>query len=617
MSNVLVVMLSLILITVIVANVVLWNYQMNQLDIERMHESINITNASRLTRSQWFTAQNEFSTITGSRINGSYADTKSVDGFYETFTEGFPSVPYNPSNYALGGFTRFVSGSIENLTKDDGVHMTFRSYVSATSPQTLYAHRETITIAGATYYLLKNGSADETGINLIYTSASGGETNTRRLFGRFLFPLSGITSIPASTWIIYYRQRYEIGPGGSLTSAHYDVNVLIRKADGTVRTTIATDVASSGSLTTSWATANGTYSFPEYTVVDETDYLEIDFYVHQTSKKVTFYLRIDDQTLAIADQTRAINIFLPSEFACEVEFTGTSNTEDWTQLAWTVNSCFTDGSVEVTLQLFDYQLGQYSTSGDGYISYASSETPNMDETKTQTVITNPTRFRDANGNWRMKITGTKMTAAPFNLKVDWIELKITLSNVYRLETSNLFTIDLSTYSLDHVYGVEIIVRYNVSEAAEDWFIKAYDWASGSFIDIGFNTTEGNQPAANEWNDYAISINENWTRYIRGDGAVQIMFCDEGASENQTLVHIDFIGVRVVLNGIRLEMKNSGATTAHIVSLWIINATHHMRYDVDFFINSGENAIYIRVDIAPPAGNFTVKIVTERGNIDTF
>jgi hypothetical protein len=197
-----------------------------------------------------------------------------------------------------------------------------------------------------------------------------------------------------------------------------------------------------------------------------------------------------------------------------------------------------------------------------------------------------------------------------------IELKATLSNIYRLEISNIFTIDLPKYPLDYVYGVEIMVRYNVSEVAERWFVKAYDWASEGYSDTGFNSTEGNQPALNEWNNYAISIGEDWTRYIRSDGVIQIIFCDEGTSENQTLLHLDFIGVRVIVNGIRLDIRNSGATTAHIVSLWIINATHHMYYDADLFINSGESATYIRIDIAP-AGNFTVKIVTERGNIDTF
>jgi hypothetical protein len=303
-----------------------------------------------------------------------------------------------------------------------------------------------------------------------------------------------------------------------------------------------------------------------------------------------------------------------AEEKVEIEFTGTSDTNLWMNLTWTVNTCFTVDNVAATFQLYNYQAGEYPTSGDGYNStIIGTEEVNI----TQSITANPMAFKDTEGNWKMKITGTKATATPFILKVDWIELKATLSNIYRLEISNDFTIDLSTYPLDYVYGIEIMVRYNVSEAAERWFIKAYDWASESFSDESFNNTGGNMPASGEWNNYAVSINENWTRYIRGDGTMLIMFCDEGASENQTFLHLDFIGMRVILNGIRLDIKNGGATTAHIVSLWIINASHHLRYDADFFINSGENATYIRVDIAPPAGNFTVKIVTERGNIDTF
>jgi hypothetical protein len=42
-SNVIVVMLSLVLLVIVVANVVLWSYQMNQLDWERMREGIAIT----------------------------------------------------------------------------------------------------------------------------------------------------------------------------------------------------------------------------------------------------------------------------------------------------------------------------------------------------------------------------------------------------------------------------------------------------------------------------------------------------------------------------------------------------------------------------------------------
>jgi Na+-transporting NADH:ubiquinone oxidoreductase subunit NqrC len=46
-STVIVVMLSLVLIVIIVGNVVLWSYQMNQLDMDRMQETVTITNVKK------------------------------------------------------------------------------------------------------------------------------------------------------------------------------------------------------------------------------------------------------------------------------------------------------------------------------------------------------------------------------------------------------------------------------------------------------------------------------------------------------------------------------------------------------------------------------------------
>ena len=46
-STVIVVMLSLVLIVLIVGNVVLWSYQMNQLDIDRIQETLTITDVSK------------------------------------------------------------------------------------------------------------------------------------------------------------------------------------------------------------------------------------------------------------------------------------------------------------------------------------------------------------------------------------------------------------------------------------------------------------------------------------------------------------------------------------------------------------------------------------------
>jgi hypothetical protein len=64
-------------------------------------------------------------------------------------------------------------------------------------------------------------------------------------------------------------------------------------------------------------------------------------------------------------------------------------------------------------------------------------------------------------------------------------------------------------------------------------------------------------------------------------------------------------------------KNRGPLTAHIVSLWVTNSSVHQRYDVDVYLNSGQDVVFQRADIGIPGGQYTVKIVTERGNLAVF
>jgi len=609
LSNVIVVMLSLVILVVISANVILWSYQMNQLDWEKMQEDVNITNVERINRSSWFVAQNEYIVNIGSRVSGTYTDTQAVDDQYERFMEASTILPYNPSGYTVGGSTSWISGSVSDLTSDNGVYMFFRSYASATVGQILYAHQETTTIGGATYRLQKLDSADTAGISISVSGASV----SRKLVGKFVYPLTGVSSIPASTWTIYYRAIKD-----PVMVAHADVDILVRQADGVVRATIATDVANSGTITTSWSTLSGTYAWLVYTVVDQTDYLEIDYYVHVTTASAakTASLRIDDKTLAIADQTRAINIMLPSEFTLEVEFTGTSNTATWIQLFWTIDSCWTIANVNVTLQLYNYNSGSYPTSGDGCISYISSAIPNTEETKTQTIVTNSTHFRDSSGNWKIKVKGVKITTTQFDFKADWIEFKTNTADYYSLDIAGAFAIDISTYPLAYIQTIEIQLRYRTDDAGEKWYLKAYNWSSSTYSDSGFNSTAGHTPTTG-WDYYAVNLTDEWRSYAQDNGTIYVKFVDEGADSNQTTVDIDFLGVRAEIDGTRFTFKNDGALTSHLISLWVSTATNHRRYDINLFVNSGENATYTRADISLPTENFVVKVVTERGNIAVF
>ncbi len=53
-SNVIVVMLSLILVVIVVANVFLWQFQMNQFDWERMQEKVEVLDVAPLTPAWYY-----------------------------------------------------------------------------------------------------------------------------------------------------------------------------------------------------------------------------------------------------------------------------------------------------------------------------------------------------------------------------------------------------------------------------------------------------------------------------------------------------------------------------------------------------------------------------------
>jgi hypothetical protein len=112
------------------------------------------------------------------------------------------------------------------------------------------------------------------------------------------------------------------------------------------------------------------------------------------------------------------------EYTIEIEFVGSSDTDPWAQLEWWVDGAWTTGSVSVTLQLYNYSLGDYPTNGNGYVSYISSATANTDETKNKPIPANPTNFRNSTGYWKVKAKGVKTTDAPFDFKADLVKCEI-------------------------------------------------------------------------------------------------------------------------------------------------------------------------------------------------
>ncbi len=154
------------------------------------------------------------------------------------------------------------------------------------------------------------------------------------------------------------------------------------------------------------------------------------------------------------------------QYVAEVEFAGSSDTYSWRQLNWTIVSAWTIDSVDVTAQLYNYTLENYSTSGNGYIAYKSSSEPSTAETKYQSIISNPEDFRDNTGGWKIRIAGAKSTDTEFDLKIDLIEFRPTYNGhmvstefFFSSMTSNVPThLNFTIVSQSNVSNVHVTIR---------------------------------------------------------------------------------------------------------------------------------------------------------------
>jgi len=556
-SNIIVVVLGLVIVVIIMSNVILWSYEMNQLDWEKMKENIAIVGVTRI------------------------GDVWS----------------YNASGYTLGGSTSWVSGSVSDLTSDDGVYMTFRSYYSGTDTSDFVDNSTSDVDSSAGKGTHSNFPAQQAGPDGVMDTLLEGNTAVEQWVSPTGYEDLGnewsdetkaydddtgtgaVDDVPGGyAWSQYLVLTHSVITCGKIQYYVGREFTDVNQVETDIYNGTWTNVYSGAGTWNSWTNVTFTETsvtkmrfrfFNNHPVqsrmvyVYEADFLQsaasanyelglevqwtsVDY--DETNEELCIYagamgtedLRVDYWTgstwsnlltdltannwnnvsVSLTSTTFAIRFkggnetgdaFQDSwdidvtllhvwsdEYTSEVEFTGSSNMENWSQLNWTVNSAWTTGSVSVTLQLYNYTLDGYPASGNGYMTYTSNGTPNTDETKSQMINVNPTHFRNATGYWKMKVKGVKTTDTQFDSKVDWIEFKA-----------------------------------------------------------------------------------------------------------------------VKPTGTTFTFENGGSLTCHLVSLWVINSTVHEHYDMSVFVNSGDTLSYSRVDIILPNGQYTVKAVTERGNIAVY
>jgi hypothetical protein len=430
-SNVIVVALSLVIILAIVSNIVLWNYEMTQLDWEKMKENIVITNVESGIFSSWFVAQSEYTVTLGSRTSGSYIDTQAVGGGYESFTE---------SEEGIGSITLIDAESFEGVWPPAGWTKTGN-----------WAQESNYVYSG-------KFSADFEGDELSgeLTSPIMNCLDTDEIYVDFWWYDRGLDN---DDFILEYYN-------GNTWNTHQDLNQL--------------------------ESGNGWHHYTE--TLTDSQYFVSDFQIRWWA-----------------------NTVWNGERACVDVVTVTKNSN--------ASAC----------------------------------------------------YFDLNGS---------------------------------------FVINLDEYPLEDIQTFEIQLRFKTDSTAEKWYLKAYNWITHTYSNVGFNCTEGYTPTMG-WDYYAVTATEGWQNYVRDDGTVSVKLVNEGTDNDATTVAIDFLGVRAKNYGTQFTFKNTGALTVHLVSLWINNSTDHQHYDINVLVNSADTKIYLREDVSLPTGGYTIKVVTERGNIAVY
>jgi PKD repeat protein len=448
-----------------------------------------------------------------------------------------------PSEYNLIGSTTYQSGSLLDLQSNDSIYMTFQSYGSAIS--TLYpvtnmnftgSSEGWSTTVSNTSGMASYGYDDSDGnlpsgsgagsyfhrANLTTTSANISfitETSFNYSFGT-----------PTSVFLSYaYRLEGDsFGNGSSLT-------VELVKPDNT---TVDLDMVNLPAQSVAW-------TYKTSIAVNNTYFLQKGIYKlqiisHLLSNNTGTYIQLNFDDVGI-------KITYYSEYTVEVEFIGSSNTYNWTQIIWTIDCGWNTENISVTLQLFNYTLGNYPTSGNGYISYISSSVLDTDETKSQIIIENPEDFRDSSGNWTIKIIGVKSTTFQFELKVDFVE--------FRVEFVNTPPVALFTESAETVYTGETIT-FNASDSYDpdpEGYIVSYFW------DFGDGTN-----ATGVIVDHAYADNGNYT--------VTLTVTDDlGATDTET-------ATKTVLNRLPTASFTESANTVLTGETIVFNASQS--YDPD-------------------------------------
>jgi hypothetical protein len=476
------------------------------------------------------------------------AQQQGPDGVLDTLNTsctGSQPQNYYPTGFSLLGSTMNVSGTFPtDLQSINGAYVTFEGYPTAyTSGQ--YATIGNDSSSGAT--LSSSSSSIQwqhtTGIGNnrilivsldVYNNGGTPTTVTGVTYGGTALTQANTTlcsTTPQVRSYIYYLVNPPIGTktvtanfaastlavGGSITYTNVNqTNPMQTTVANGAGSTQSVSITASGSYNKVLYGTLGTYRTNSYSITDGQTTMWTQTGSNQkgigsektvTNGSVTLSWTTPSKTVSWA----AIAVLLqptqrPSQYTCQVEFSGTSNTNSWQSLLWSIDCLANITGVNFTTQVYNWQTG-YPTSGDGDNSTLIGTTSQIIQ---QNIANNPAAFRDVLGAWKLEFTATALTSSPFTVSIDLAQYQ-PASKTYSLALEEQWNDVNATYLNPHpILCIDVGASAPAGLAVDAWNGVTWQQLSNSLV--------------SGWNNLSISsylTSPNFTiRFRAGNSIVQ-------------------------------------------------------------------------------------------------
>jgi hypothetical protein len=225
---------------------------------------------------------------------------------------------------------------------------------------------------------------------------------------------------------------------------------------------------------------------------------------------------------------------------CEVEFSGSSDTNNWNSLLYSIYSLASVSNVGITFQLYNYQTGQYPTSGDGYMTATIGTTNTLNE---QNIATNPTQFRDSLGSWKLKFKAIMVSSSSFDISLDLARYR-SVSTLYALNLEEQWT------NLNYTSMHPTLCLRTGTLGVENLAVDV--WHSGSW------STVMSALVSNSWNNVSVSQYVDSSNFI-----IRFRGASDGAGDTvQDNWAINSVLLRAESDqSLFQSLQNSGSTVA--------------------------------------------------------